>query len=532
MGEKERYGTIGTWVEVFRGEGIILQRNSIYSRLSNLSVVGITGRTQDGRLFRKGFFSEADVRNACADILNPLDSTYFNDPAKLRADLTAMAGQLGNDAVPQDLNTGNCLELKFSCQNCRSVSGYQYLTAAAIAYGYAHDSDDAKKYMARVMKDLITTAGFEVMDEAYFSDPSKLRVDLETFAEALGEDSPLYLSASSLGKVEIKCQNGQSMNGQRYLGLAAVVLGYAKTVQESRYISVEIYENLLRIAGFELLDRAYFEDRAKVKADLMALAAQVGEGVDPINLTTANIKTISIICLNGRAMMGQPYIQAAAKALGFSKNTTEANTKLAYTLKYLQKFAGFDVLDEVYYQDPEKVRADLEAFGRQLGDNSSVLDLNTGNIVSLSITCQNGQVKTGLSYLGRAAVVLRFAENGTSARLKIFPALKQLFKIAGFHPFDKDYFLDSSRVRADLTAFAEASGRDVTAATISTSYGAYSAQCQNGQTLKWDNYLVTAGQALGFTRIKNEAHGKRSKVLLELKRIAGLLSESTESNDR
>jgi len=72
MSEKERYATIGTWVEVFREEGAELSDTAIRDRIKKAGFVGTTARNSVGRVLRKGFHPESVVRNLVEDLIKPL----------------------------------------------------------------------------------------------------------------------------------------------------------------------------------------------------------------------------------------------------------------------------------------------------------------------------------------------------------------------------------------------------------------------------------------------------------------------------
>ena len=180
-----------------------------------------------------------------------------------------------------------------------------------------------------------------------------------------------------------------------------------------------------------------FNDPNIIRSDLLALASQLGHDKAPLDLNTSNISSLSITCQNGRTVKGPTYLHTAARALGFAKNVKEAASKQAQILKYLLKTAGFDVpeyepLDHAYFQNPRNLQADLSSFASQLGHDGVPLDLNTSNISSLSITCQNGQVMKGQAYLSTATRALGFAKNAREARPKQAFILCKLKKMAGF----------------------------------------------------------------------------------------------------
>jgi len=73
MTEKERYATIGTWVEYFKSEERIrLSERTIRVRLMAAKIVGLTGRGKTGKVHQNAYFAESDVRRLCEDLLQDL----------------------------------------------------------------------------------------------------------------------------------------------------------------------------------------------------------------------------------------------------------------------------------------------------------------------------------------------------------------------------------------------------------------------------------------------------------------------------
>jgi hypothetical protein len=77
-----RYATCNTWAEYFeKREGVPIHGMTIHKKLVKAQKIGKDGRDKLGRLFRNAYFSESDVREACADLLQPMpqadESGYF-----------------------------------------------------------------------------------------------------------------------------------------------------------------------------------------------------------------------------------------------------------------------------------------------------------------------------------------------------------------------------------------------------------------------------------------------------------------------
>jgi hypothetical protein len=78
MTDKERYATIGTWVEVFREEGVNISETTIRDRLRKANIVGKTARSKIGRVLQYGFYSESDIRGLLMELLQDLPQTGEN----------------------------------------------------------------------------------------------------------------------------------------------------------------------------------------------------------------------------------------------------------------------------------------------------------------------------------------------------------------------------------------------------------------------------------------------------------------------
>lgn len=265
-----------------------------------------------------------------------------------------------------------------------------------------------------------------------FQNAQSIKSDLLAFAAQLGEGKcPLDLTARNMGPLSIKWGDDREVRGFSYLGRAAVSFGFSKNIKEAGSKFCEALKVLLDTAGYEQLDKAYFRNPEYVKADLCAFAFQLGEDKTPLELSTCNMSTLTISCQNGQRMKGQTYIATTARVLGLDNTKKESNFRMSITLKHLLKTAGYEVLDENYFANPEFVKADLCSFAAQFADKSP-LDLRARNMELSSIVCQNGQVRNGLAYLHTAAKALRLAKNHKDACKKRMLTLRTLKEIAGF----------------------------------------------------------------------------------------------------
>ncbi len=325
-------------------------------------------------------------------------------------------------------------------------------------------------------------------DKEYYSNPEYVRSDLERFTEELGEwETPLDVNTGNISKLEITCSNGEKVKGATYLLNAGVALGMAKGIKEAQSKQAEILKTLLKTAGYEVRDKDYYSSPEYMRADLEAFAQQLGEWETPLDLSTSNIVKFEITCSNGEKVKGTTYLLNAGVALGIAKNAKEAGSKQAEILKTLLKTVGYEIKeykprDKEYYSNLEHVRSDLEALAEQLGKGKTPLDVNTGNISKLEITCSNGEKVKGATYLLNAGVALGMAKDAREASSQLAEILKTLLKTAGYEVRDKDYYSSPEYVKVDLEAFAKQLGEGKTPLDLSTkNITKLEITCSNGE---------------------------------------------------
>jgi len=201
--------------------------------------------------------------------------------------------------------------------------------------------------------------------------------------------------------------------------------------------------------------------------------------------------------------------------------------------------------NEEYYHNLSFVKADLEAFTEELsekkGKNMAILDLNTGNIEFLEITCSNGEKVKGRTYLVNAAVSLRLADNSTEGKTKKRKALKSLVQIAGFKikeyaPRDAEYYRNPEFVKTDLETFTEelSKQRDEAITVLDLNPGnirSLEIVCSNGEKVKGRTYLINAGIALDLAKTTREAGNKTKDILSKLRQIAGFKTKEYAPRD-
>ena len=129
------------------------------------------------------------------------------------------------------------------------------------------------------------------------------------------------------------------MRGATYLHHAAIALNLARNAREATSKLAETLRRLKEIAGVTVRDHTYHQTPDTVLYDLKAYAEALGTGKTPIDLSTSNIQSISITCHNGENVRGATYLRNAAIALNLARNTKEANSKQAETLRRLKEIA-------------------------------------------------------------------------------------------------------------------------------------------------------------------------------------------------
>ena len=209
-------------------------------------------------------------------------------------------------------------------------------------------------------------------------------------------------------------------------------------------------------------------------------------------------------------------------ALGMAQTYKEASSIQAETIRFLQRISGFAPRDKAYYHHGASVRYDLyalaDALSEKMGESKTPLDLSTGNLPSLTITCSNGERVLGITYLRNAAIALGFGSR--SSEVLLF-----LLKTANIEVRDREYYQNPAFVRFDLEAFAvqlsEKKGCSKSVSDLSTgNLPKFRIFCHNGEWVSGLTYLRNAAVALGLATNAGEAGSKQVDTLRRLKMIA------------
>ena len=385
------------------------------------------------------------------------------------------------------------------------------------------------------------------MDAEYFT-PENVKADLKAFACTLGAGkTPLDINTNNIRGKEAFCSNCELVKWYTYMERARSMFGFVTYFKKSeerknkRAVNnrKKIINKLLITAGYKVeeymeypkMDVEYYTAK-NVKADLEAYAKKLGKGKTMMNITTANVTCIQVVCSNGEPVKGQKYLSHAGKILGFGKSDKEVHKKQAEILKKLFKIAGYEIKEypkmDAEYFTAKNVSADLEAYAKKIGEDKSPLDITVYKTFLIEFICSNGEILKGNTYFNRAGVALGFGKNSHEVSNITFQILNSLLKIAGFEvedkkdypPMDSDYF-SPENARADLEKYAEALGKGRTAIDLNTNNISNEIICCNGEPVKWHTYINRAGVGLKIAKNAKSAQFKRIEILEKLKQIAG-----------
>ncbi len=366
-------------------------------------------------------------------------------------------------------------------------------------------------------------------DKSYYENPEYVKADLEAFAKAAGKTS-IALSTGD-AEAETICSNGESVTFRTYISNACVALGLANDSTDAKSKVVDTLKYLKKLAGMDVKDdrdEVYYKDPVKVKADLEAFAKACNKSVVELCTNDANTRTI---CSNGESVRFDTYITNACVALGIGEDSIDSKSRVLDALKYLKKLAGFDVKeyddrDEIYYKDPVKVKADLEAFAKACGKN--IFELST-KAAATEVVCSNGESVKFATYINNGGVALNLAKNAKDAMNKAAEILYALKKLAGVKYRDEIYYKDPVKVKADLETFAKAWGKNVTLLRMGCTN--VEVICANGESVKFRTYICNACVALGITTDSDPANPILADTLKNLKKLAGFDVKEYDERD-
>ena len=183
----------------------------------------------------------------------------------------------------------------------------------------------------------------------------------------------------------------------------------------------------------------------------------------------------------------------------------EWKTKLQHYLSQEQAETKVQKMTSEYFHNPDYIKMDLQAFATKAG--VLVKDLNTNNLIKNEVTCSNGELVKGFTYLRRAKTA-DFGETYSEALTN----LKKLIEIETekYIEMNIEYFTEKN-VRNDLQAFADKA--DVSIKDLHTgNLTKNEVICSNGELVKGQTYLKRAKKA-GFGTKSTEALNNLKKLI-------------------
>lgn len=450
-----------------------------------------------------------------------MTAEYFTQD-RVKKDLEAYVVASGKKVTIETLSTSTIHQVRARCCNGEEITGGTYMKRAGLALGIIEKRPGAPLKSREVLNTLKRIAGYEIEEEIEYSEmnaayfrPENIKADLLAFAKKLGEDkTPMDLNTTNMRKISIVCQNSETLDGRKYFIRYARAFGLAKKTKEISGMRRYILDRLLLAAGYEVyakMTREYFTPE-NVKADLQAYAKAVG--VEVAEMSSNIIWTKEALCQNGETVLGVTYLQRVASVFESEKLTDAYNTLL--------QIAGYEVFDEMgtEYFTPKNIRADLQAYAKELGDDCVPLDITTGK-KQLSAQCQNGETITLSVYLSRAGMALGMANTDREANSMSRAILDELLDRAGYIRMSVDYYTKEN-VKADLLAFAATLGKNKTPHDINTNnISGNDIRCSNCELLNGSRYLTRAAMLFGLAKTAKEAMSVKKQVLNMLMEIAG-----------
>jgi hypothetical protein len=301
---------------------------------------------QDPEEWKRKLGEMLDPKFVPAKITRPRDQAYYTDSESVKADMEAYAKKLGEGKTPLDLSILSTPGFRIKCSNGEEeVLWTTWLSHAAISLGNAKTAKQAKKILALTLKSLLKVAGYEIRDRRYYTDNTKIRQDLDSYAKELGEGKmAMDLNSHNVRDLFITCANGErEINGNRWLANASVALGISKNFNDAQNKLAETLRILLINAGYIKMERppkdfTYFSNVAKLEHDLGAFASFLGIKIESLN--TSNLQKADALCANGETLNGRNWLLRAAVALGMANNQKEACLFMAEILKKLKERIG------------------------------------------------------------------------------------------------------------------------------------------------------------------------------------------------
>lgn len=399
------------------------------------------------------------------------------------------------------------------CGSGKPISFDTYLRHACIAFGIESNTTEAKRHMKPVLDLLQEIAGLQLLNVAYFSNPSWVREDLISFGIACGRNSIQQIEgARTIARKHIVCCNGQKCSGFQYMRLAAKAMGIDRNCPwEAR-----TFEHLAHIAGCLPFDESYLQNTSFVRSDLIQLL-QEGEN-DLSKLKFNRVSDKRVRCANGEDISFAQYLGRIAEIKGM--NARSRAKVLGHVLEEILDVGikKFPIMDNDYFSSEDNIEKDLLAF-MQDQHCTDIRRINRVVMNASRVRCQNGEDTTGATYLYRACNALEGPTERKDIRYgEIFEKLVALCPQDSELMFgDNAYFANADNVQNDLSAFMKAQECSKITEMHRAKMMASSIQCKSGEVLVGMTYLYRAAQVyFGKTKRKDLKAGKTLDRLIEV----------------
>ncbi len=143
--------------------------------------------------------------------------------------------------------------------------------------------------------------------------------------------------------------------------------------------------------------------------------------------------------------------------------------------------------------------------------------MNTSNTLHIEITCANGEIVKGQTYLENAAIQFGVTKKN-EALIKLLQVAQ--FKVREYFPRDEKYYSNPANVLHDLKAFADKA--EIEIGQLNTNnIDSITITCANGETTQGTPYIHKAARNLKLSQGKASKKNTKAtlRALLEIAKI-------------
>ncbi len=514
-----------------------------------------------------------------------LDREYFNNPEYVRSDLEAFKVAYNEcpktkyplDSIAEITTTSPWSDTEITLLDGRKMNWGTYMrTCSSALVGMSKLAAVREMSPGSVVKYLLTLLEVEFLDSDYFNNSSNLIRDLEAFrtvynlsvdaSDAIVSIADVTTSTPS-PETQIVLQDGRKITWHTYVSVYIRAITGKPRKQAYRDLSKSDAVRCIKdLAGCLLaskleISKSYFENLHNIKRDLeLFLVAYNTTATKRSYLRSVSEMTThrpngdtKITMHNGAEITWGTYLTTCSRMVT-GKGKEEAVKEMARSaaLNYLRRIAEYNVLllDKSYFENPEKVRRDLELFLEAYNEKVesskrilSIADMNTSSANDdVSINLTDGSGMTWSAYLQTCRRALTGKSNLDSMKdLSLKDTLAYMKELVGAKEqyLDKAYFEDPVNVQRDLELFIESYNKTVEGdkqlgniseiVTIKPSANTR-ITLPNGKSITWITYLLTCGAV----RSGKSQRAARNEVSLTstinyLKEVLGIkIQESIE----